>query len=479
MHGSYVRFSDTVDRNPRSCIMLCINYDSKSLSFNPTYRIEHRLVLERVLLAVRKCRDRLEHRRKFRVNRLDFQHKRQASLDSLARRASFARMRGRGDGGRGRNGGRGRFGRGNVESQRNYPRVGMTPEIGAYLDLPRGKEADPESVLKWLECVRIYMYANFKSRITELISGDGSLNEYPEITIPVEPAENSGPIEMEKWKSRNRKYEKASDLLEEESLKLFGILLGQMSEGSKNRIKESPHGATALEDLDPLEVLSLVIATHMNNQRYGEDFNIIAAEMDFYANKMLPNEDLAKYYSRYRTLLFCKSDAYRMADMDAPVLTDKLQAVKFIVSLNSNYSDYIYHFRNKVRPWPLTLADAQADAANYLCSKPGGGNQNTERRNVLAASRGGKAGGRGGRGKGQEKTESETKGSEKKGRSSTPYRERDESPHGEKTGSVQEYGTRYGRCNKCNEEGHYGYECKNKDKAGKKSAAAWNSSSEK
>ena len=341
--------------------------------------------------------------------------------------------------------------------------------------MPRGQAADPESVLKWLECFRVYIYANYESRLTELIASDGSLNEYPMMQAPEEPDDDAGPVQMENWKTEKRRYTQASDLLDKESMKLFGVLLGQMSEGSKNRIKESPQGVMALEEPDPLALLSLVIATHMNNKRYGEGYNIITAETDFYTNKMLPNEDLVKYYSRFRTLLFVKSDAYRMADMEAPDLTDELQSIKFIVGLNANYLEYIFHFKNKVRPWPLTLADAQADAANYLCSKPGSGNPNTEKRNVLAASRGGKAGGRGGRGKGHEKSESETKGSDKKGRSSTPYRERDESPHGEKTGSVHEYGTRYGNCNNCNEEGHYAYECRKP----KKSATARNSSSEK
>ena len=386
-------------------------------------------------------------------------------------------MRGRGDGRtQSRGGGRGRFGRGQGEAHKSNVK-GTFPEVGAYLDLPRGQTADPEAVLKWLECLRIYMYAKYESRIKEIIGIDGILSDYPELVKPIDPPEGAGQVAMENWKSDKREYNNQSKMLETDTDKLYGVLMGQMSTASKVRVKEMTSGEKAINECDPLGVLTCVIATHMNNKRYGDMFNKLTAIEAFYANKMLPHEDLATYYARSRTLLFVKDESYRLADEDSPEHTDEFFALRFISHLNSNFSDYVAMFKQKVRPWPRTMGDAHADAANYLMSRgPTGGNPaNQEKRNVLAASRGGKSG-RGGKGGKGQKTDADP---DTKTRAATPYRERDESPHGEKTGSVQEYGTRYGRCNKCNEEGHYGYECKNKDKAGKKSAAAWNSSSEK
>ena len=65
---------------------------------------------------------------------------------------------------------------------------------------------------------------------------------------------------------------------------------------------------------------------------------------------MTAHEDLAAYYSRCRTLLFVKNEAYRMADEEAPEHTDEFYSVLFITGLNTNYSDYINTFKNKVRP---------------------------------------------------------------------------------------------------------------------------------
>ena len=57
-------------------LMLCYLdvIDSTSLSFNPTYRIERCLLFWASVASSRKCRDRLGTRKKFRVNRPEFQH---------------------------------------------------------------------------------------------------------------------------------------------------------------------------------------------------------------------------------------------------------------------------------------------------------------------------------------------------------------------------------------------------------------------
>ena len=106
---------------------------------------------------------------------------------------------------------------------------------------------------------------------------------------------------------------------------------------------------------------------------------------------------------------------------------------------------------------------------------------NSEKQNVFAASQGGTAcfGGRGGRGRqnqsGAEKGSYETP-SENTARAGSPYRDREATPSRERSGAVQEYGTRHGACNNCGEEGHYSYEYK---KPPKKHAPARHPSSEK
>ena len=87
--------------------------------------------------------------------------------------------------------------------------------------MPRGHVADPEAVLKWLECFRIYMYSNFESRVKEIIGIDGTLFPYPELEPPPLPEFVAGPVEMEMWKSALKKHNKAVTVHESDCFKLY------------------------------------------------------------------------------------------------------------------------------------------------------------------------------------------------------------------------------------------------------------------
>ena len=47
--------------------------------------------------------------------------------------------------------------------------------------------ADPEAVLKWLECLRVYMYSTYESSIKEIIHIDRVLSNYEEFFEPDDP----------------------------------------------------------------------------------------------------------------------------------------------------------------------------------------------------------------------------------------------------------------------------------------------------
>ena len=170
-------------------------------------------------------------------------------------------MRGRGDGRfQSRGGGRGRYGRGQGEPHKPISN-GRKPEVGAYLDLPREQAADPESVLKWLECYRVYMYSTYESTVKEIIGIDDILYDYVEQVEPADPPEGAGLVAIEPWKTARKKYEAASELLIKDCAKLYGVLLGQMSEASQTRVNKMSAGKRAIEECDPLGLLICVVAT--------------------------------------------------------------------------------------------------------------------------------------------------------------------------------------------------------------------------
>ena len=58
-----------------------------------------------------------------------------------------------------------------------------------------------------------------------------------------------------------KKYEAASELLVKDCAKLYGVLLGQMSEASQTRVNKMSAGKRAIEECDPLGLLICVVAT--------------------------------------------------------------------------------------------------------------------------------------------------------------------------------------------------------------------------
>jgi hypothetical protein len=67
------------------------------------------------------------------------------------------------------------------------------------------------------------------------------------------------------WKIAYSKYIKDKDRLEGDKGKVFGLMLGQMSESSKTRVKETDNGSIAIENQDPRLLLSAILATHLTD----------------------------------------------------------------------------------------------------------------------------------------------------------------------------------------------------------------------
>ena len=114
------------------------------------------------------------------------------------------------------------------------------------------------------------MYSTYEYTVKKIIGIDGILYDYVEHVEPEDPPEGAGLVAIERWKTARKKYEAASKLLIKNCGILYSVLLGQMSEASQTRVNEMPAGKRAMEECDPLGLLTCVVATHMSNKRYGE-----------------------------------------------------------------------------------------------------------------------------------------------------------------------------------------------------------------
>ena len=108
-------------------------------------------------------------------------------------------MKGRGSPqqGRGRGYFGGRGGRGSPVTP-NYHR-GNIPTIGAYLDLPPGKDIAHGTVTKWMSKLKEYAMTTFKSRVSMIFGADGTLGDYPVYPIPDQPADGATAYDRKIW----------------------------------------------------------------------------------------------------------------------------------------------------------------------------------------------------------------------------------------------------------------------------------------
>jgi Zinc knuckle len=362
-------------------------------------------------------------------------------------------MQGRDARGQSASRGRGRNGRGGRGMARPPPRTGTVAAIGAYLDLVPGKEVNPGVVTNWVNKFREYIVTVCETSRINLIFGiDATLGDYPKLQEPKVPDEDSTKFQIKMWEIAYTKYIKDVDRLETDKLKVFGLMMGQMSENSKNRVKETDSGSIAIEQQDPRLLLTAILATHLTDNRLGAEHNLYKIEQAFHRYIMEPGDSLAFYYQRFRALLSGVQEAYHRAQQDPPDTSyrDVQLALRFTIGLNSSYSTYKQYYEDGLKDWPENLVDAFSEASKFRPRTAGSGNPGDVGRANAFAMRGR------GRGRGRGRNPGRGRGGDSRSGS-----------YGESTGSTSggpsEYGTRKGACHTCGESGHYSFECRASD----------------
>ena len=349
--------------------------------------------------------------------------------------------------------GRGHNGRGGRGMARPPPRTGTVAAIGAYLDLLPGKEVNPGVVTNWVNKFREYVVTVCEtSRINLIFGVDATLGDYPKLQEPKLPDETSTRFQIKMWEIAYAKFIKDVDRLETDKLKVFGLMMGQMSENSKNRVKETDAGSIAIEEQDPRLLLTAILATHLTDNRLGAEHNLYKIEQAFHRYLMEPGDSLAFYYQRFRALLSGVQEAYHRAKQDPPDNTyrDVQLALRFTIGLNSSYHAYKQYYEDGLKDWPENLTDAFSEAAKFRPRAAGSGSSGDVGRANAFAMRGR------GRGRGRGRYSGRGRGGDSRSGS-----------YGESTGSTSggpsEYGTRKGTCHACGESGHYSFECRASD----------------
>ena len=343
------------------------------------------------------------------------------------------------------NGGRGNAGRGGT---RPPPRTGTVAAIGAFLDL--GREMNHGSVSAWMRKFQEYTRTNYNSDISDIFGNEGIPGVMPVLVAPAPIPEEANFMEKEMWKKDRDTFHKNVIELAQDAKKVFGLMLGQISDTSKATIRETESGTAAMAAQSPLLLMRAIILTHLSDPRLGADENLLRVRMAYETVRMEQSDILKYYFQRFKALRTGYEDTRRLLGL-MPVYTEAITAheelltsMKFMKGLNTGYKYYVEYYEYGIKTWPTTLEEAYLEMAKVIPRKSAPPNAT----NVLAVKNSGVsdkvAGDRG-----------KSNGNAAKGKDA-------------RTG----YGTRPGNCNKCKEPGHYSYECKSQESSAAASAAS-------
>ena len=362
--------------------------------------------------------------------------------------------------GRGYFGGRG--GRGSPATPNHYR--GNIPTIGAFLDLPPGKDIAPGSVTKWMAKLKEYAMTTFKSRVSMIFGPDGTLGDFPVYALPDQPGEEATIYDRKIWELERTDYSKNLKTLEEDKANLYGAMLGQMSESSKTRVQEVQIGVEAENEFEPRKLLQAILATHIGDSTLGVAHQMFIITQRYNMLVMGSHENLSMYLTNTKSALTAIQQAYAIAGREGldDIYPEGQMAVKFILGLNNSYNEFRSFFTNGLKPWPDCLETAYQEAAKYnprraAANSPGA----MERANAFAMTGRGGRGGRGGYPGGH---------NGKSAPNARWVRDGADSPEGNKSekGHVAAYtanksppsGYRRGPCNNCGKYGHLAAECR-------------------
>ena len=179
---------------------------------------------------------------------------------------------GRGRFGRGRGAGRGRGGRGGYFANRNYGAkkaendVVHTQKFKPHnpdlktLHYVEGRTS-PEDVESALRDWKTYAMEHYIRGLDVVLDPEG---DYPDFQEPEEPDEEEGEhyFARKRWESEHRAYRDDIRAFEADTIKLTGLILGQMTPESIERVRQDATGAQAIDEKDPRVLVQAIRATH-------------------------------------------------------------------------------------------------------------------------------------------------------------------------------------------------------------------------
>ena len=213
--------------------------------------------------------------------------------------------------------------------------------------------------------------SNFETPIDGIFRANGATGEYPSRPEPELPEDEDDRVGFKVWEVAYVSKTRFDGKLAVEKIQLFGIMIGQMSEPSKDLIKETEIGREAFDNKDPLMLLKGAIQTHMSNSRLGAEQGLHKTQEVYNSLKMESGETVSGFYQKMKSSLAALEEAHSRCGNDpAHRMDDESQrTIKFIYDLSNSYSEFKGFYENKLLDFPDSLDSAFTEASTYRANR--------------------------------------------------------------------------------------------------------------
>ena len=124
-----------------------------------------------------------------------------------------------------------------------------------------------------------YTRTNYNSDISDIFGNEGIPGIVPVLVAPVVIPLEANFMEKEMWKKDRDTFHKNMIELAQDAKKVFGLMLGEISDISKATIGETESGTAAMTAQNPLLLMRAIILTHLSDPRLGADEILLRVRM--------------------------------------------------------------------------------------------------------------------------------------------------------------------------------------------------------
>ena len=277
--------------------------------------------------------------------------------------------------GRGRShSGRNNFHRGgritDVEERLRRPRshTGLIPGL-LTLHFSDGR-SNAHDMERFLDNMKNYCMANYFIGLDNIFEIGG---KYPTIEEPQMPSEEDRTTALvEAWKMKYKHFLEKKEKLESDKARLVGVIMGQMTAESKDRVQQTEDGRKAILEKDPLILVKQIRSTHLTSGNRTSGENLYFAQMRYNGIRMFEHgETIQQYMQRFDHEVDALKQAAEVAKEDGATPTAQMQALHFIKRLNREYNNFKDAYeRHVVKKRAKNVKDALEAALTYGKNEP-------------------------------------------------------------------------------------------------------------